>query len=251
MNQSKYGLTSTRKAFLAIVLIVIIALGIYVAIGTSRPSVVGNSSKASTSSSTGTISSSGGTQQASSILDLFGNFSQMVIATSYVDFYDGEVQEQSGSNLSYVVLGQAIVNSTNHYKVQFTDLIAKTSEIAWFNPQGLVDRVDVLGDKNYTGPTAPLLAQAFVGPFSMLPSISYNTTLLSGLQKMAEGVQNIGPAQMNVVTYGLAAPSSAYNNDTVKIATVPGTSIKLAVYSFQEFPSTSNTLFEVTSVTRA
>ena len=90
-----------------------------------------------------------------------------------------------------------------------------------------------------------------MAPFSLIPNLSYNATLLSGLQKTAEVTQNLGHTQMNVITYRLAAPSPAYSNYTLKIATVPGTSTKLAVYWYVEDPSTSNTLFEVTSVTRA
>ena len=175
----------------------------------------------------------------------------MTITTSYVDFYDGEVQDQAASHFSYAVLGQALLNSTNHYKVEFTNLDDKTSEIAWFNQQGSVDRVDVLGDKNYTRPTATVYTQTFIASFSLVLSLSYNTTVLAELQRTAEGVQSIGPTQMDVITYDLAAPSSSYSNFTVKIATVPGANVKLAVYSYQQFPSTSNTLFEVTSVTRA
>ncbi|MDA4118057.1 MAG: hypothetical protein OK455_06910, partial [Thaumarchaeota archaeon] len=201
--------------------------------------------------STRTGSSTAGGGQFNSILDLFGSFSQMTLTTSYVDFYSGEVQDSGVSHLSYAVLGQGALNSTNHYKVEFTNLDAKSSEIAWFNQQGSIDRLDVLGDKNYTGPTAPLLAKTFVTSFSQVLSLSNNSTLLPALQKTAEGVKSIGPTQMDVTTYGLTAPSSAYSNFTVKIATVTGANLKLAVYLFQEDPSTSNTSFEVTSVTRA
>jgi hypothetical protein len=249
MKFSKRGMTTTRKIAIAIPLLLIIALGAYVALGSSRPGVVGNGPQSSSSSSsTGAVSSNGGARQPNSILDLFGNFSQMGVTSS---FADTEAESQGTSHVSYAVLGQTVANSTNYYRVEFKNLDLNTSEIAWFNQQGLVDRVDVLGDKNYSGPTASLYAQAFVAAFSFIPSLSYNTTLLSGLQKTAEGVQNIGSARMDVVTYSLAAPTSTYSNYTVKIATVQGANVKLAVYWYQQFPSTSNNFFEVTSVTRA
>jgi hypothetical protein len=245
MILSKHGMTTTRKLSFAVVLLLLIALGVYVALGASRPSVVGNGSQSSTSSSTGT------TRQPNSILDLFGNFSRMSVTTSFVAMGGGEQQNSGLSHLSYAVLGQTVVNSTKYTKVEFKDMDANRSVIAWFNQQGLVNRADVLGDRNYTGPNAPVYAQTFTAVFSSLPSMSYNATLLSGLQRTAESVQAIGPTQMDVVTYGLAAPNSAYSNLTVKIATLPGTNVKLAVYSYQETPDLSNVFLQVTSVTRA
>jgi hypothetical protein len=94
-------------------------------------------------------------------------------------------------------------------------------------------------------------AQIFTGTFSFLPSVSYNTTLLSGLQRTGESAQGIGPTQMDVTTYNLAAKTAAFSNLTVKIGTVPGTSTKLAVFLYQESPDSSSSLFQVTSVTRA
>jgi hypothetical protein len=252
MKFSVRGMATTKKIVLTIALALVIAGGIYVALGSGRPGVVPNGSQSgSSSSSTALASFSGGAGQPKSILDLFGNFSRMVVTIGYLHFADGEVQSQGESHFSYSVLGQAVLNSTNYYKVQFTDLDSKKSGIAWFNQMGLVDRVDILGDKNYTGTSASVYAQAFTAPFSLIPNLSHNATLLSGLQKTAEGTQNVGPTQMNVITYRLAAPSPAYSNYTLKIATVPGTSTKLAVYWYVEDPSTSNALFEVTSVTRA
>jgi hypothetical protein len=60
----------------------------------------------------------------------------MTITISFVDFADGEVQDQAASHFSYAVLGQGALNSTSHYKVEFANLDANTSEIAWFNQQG-------------------------------------------------------------------------------------------------------------------
>ena len=250
MRFSRRGMATTKKIAIAIPLVLVIAAGIYVALGPSRLGIVSNGSQ-STSSSTGIGTFSGVAGQPKGILDLFGNFSQMAVTTGYVDFESGEIQSQGSSHYSYAVLGRAVVNSTNYYKVEFTNSDAKTSEIAWFNQQGLVDRVDVLGDRNYSGLSAQVYAQPVIASFSFIPNLSYNATLISGLHKTAEGTQSVGPTQMDVITYGLAAHSTAYNNFTAKIATVPGTNTKLAVYWYQEDPSTSNKSFEVTSVTRA
>jgi len=252
MKFSVRGIATTKKIVLTIALALVIAGGIYVALGSGRPGVVPNESQSSSSSSSTALASfSGGAEQPKSTLDLFGNFSRMVVTIGYVHFADGEVQDKGESHFSYAVLGQGVLNSTNYSKVQFTDLDSKKSGIAWLNPMGLVDRVDILGDKNYTGPSALVYSQAFMAPFSLVPNLTHNATILSGLQKTAEVMQSIGPTKMNVVTYRLAAPSPAYSNYTLKIATVPGTNTKLAVYWYVEDPSTSNTLFEVTSVTRA
>jgi hypothetical protein len=252
MKFSKCGIATSRKIALTTVLVLIIAGGIYLALGQNPSGVAPNSTQAtSTSTSTVAASSSGVPAQSNGLIGLFGDFSQMVLVTGYSDFAEGEVQQAATAHFSYAVLGQEVVNSTNYYKVELKNLDGNTSEIAWFNPQGSVDRVDIAGQKNYTGLEASYYAQVFISSFSVIPSISYNTTLLSGLQKTAEGVQGIGPTQMDVITYGLAAPSSTYSNYTLKIATVPGTSHKLAVYLFRELTSNSNDFIEVTSVTRA
>ncbi len=244
MKFSKRGIATTGKITIAVGLVLIIAAGVYAALG---PNLLGVAPKGTQT----TTPSNGGSGQPKSILDLFNTFSRMTFATGFADFEDGEIQNQGSLHISYVVLGRAVVNSTNYYKVQFTNSDARTSAIAWINPRGLVDRVDVLGDKNYSGSAAQVYAQAFLGALSPVPSLGYNITLLSGLQKIAEGSQGIGPTQVDVVTYGLRAPTSTYTNYTVKIATVPGVSFKLAVYVYQEFPSKSNNFFEVTSVTKA
>jgi hypothetical protein len=252
MKFSRRGMTTTKKIAVAIPLVLVIAAGVYVALGPGRLGIPPNASQSSSAqSSTGIASFSGVAGQPKGILSLFGNFSQMAVTTSYVVFADGEVQSSGTSHYSYAVLGRAVVNSTDYHKVEFTNSDARTSEIAWFNPQGLVDRVDVLGDRNYSGPNAQAYAQSFVGVFSFIQSLSYNATLISGLHKTAEGMQSVGPMQMDVITYGLAAPSAAFANVTAKIATVPGTSTKLAVYWYQQDPTTSNTSLEVTSAARA
>jgi hypothetical protein len=252
MRFSGRGMATTKKIAITIPLVLVIAAGIYVALGPSRLGIVSNGPQStSSSSSTGIASFSVVAGQPKGILDLFGNFSQMVVTTSYVHFADGEIDGQGLSHVSYAVLGRAVLNSTNYFRVEFTNSDARTSVIAWFNQRGLVDRVDVIGDKNYTGSTAQVYASAFLASFSFIPSLSYNATLISGLHKTAEGTQSIGPTQMDVITYSLAAPSTAFSNFTAKIATVPGTNTRLAVYWYQQDPSTSNTLFEVTSVTRA
>ena len=252
MKFSKCGIATSRKIALAFALVLIVAGGVYVALGPSLLGIAPNGPQSNSSSSTtGTASSNGEAGQPNSILDLFGNFSRMVVVTSFTQMEGGEPSGMGTSHLSYAVLGQTTVNSTNYYKVTFRDIDANRSVVAWFNQQGLVDRVDVLGDKNYTGPTAAIYTRIFVSAFSAIPTMSYNATLLAGLQRTAESVQSIGPTQMDITTYYLAAKTSTYNNFTIKIATVPGTNVKLAVYYHVQLPDDSDTLFQVTSVTRA
>jgi hypothetical protein len=225
-------MATARKIALTIAIVLIIAGGIYVALGPNRLGIASNGTQStSSSSSTPTISSSGEAGQPNGIVGLFESFSRMVVVTSFSDFASGEVQLQGTTHLSYAVLGQEVVNSTNYYKVELTNLDDNTSEIAWFNHQGSVDRVDAIGGPNYTGSLASYYAQIFVPSFSPISSISYNTTLLSHLQKVAESVQRIGPTQLDVITYGLTAPSSTYSNYTIKIATIPGTNVKLGSLS--------------------
>ncbi len=175
----------------------------------------------------------------------------MALTTSFVAMGDGEQQDSGLTHFSYSVLGQTVLNATDYTKVEFTDMDANKSVIAWFSQQGVVGRVDVLGDKNYTGPNAPLYAQTFTSSFSSITTVSYNATLLSGLQRASESTQSIGPTQMDVATYRLATPNSAFSNFTVEIATVPGANVQLAVYSYQQTPDLSTSAFQVTSVTRA
>src|SRR5438105_14770160 len=134
MKFSVRGMATAKKIALTIVLALVIAGGIYVALGSGPLRVVSNGSQSSSSSSsTGIASFSGVAGQPKSILDLFGNFSRMVVTIGYLHFADGEVQSQGESHFSYSVLGRAVLNSTNYYKVQFTDLDSKKSGIAWFN----------------------------------------------------------------------------------------------------------------------
>ena len=245
---SRDGTVSTRNIAIVLAVVSILALGAYVAISSGQFSPPNASSKSSSSTqSTGTVTYPNTQAQLRGLLDLFGNFSQMAITTSYLD----EVNEASGSSsVSYVVLGHTTLNSTHYYRVEFKNDFGNTNEIAWFNPQGGIDRVDVLGQKNYTGSGAAFFAQIFTSSFSLLPEWSNNVTLLSGLQKTGESVENIGHTQMNVSTYELPRTTSTYTNFTAKIATIPGTNARLAVYVFQQSPNGSNVLFQVTSVTR-
>jgi hypothetical protein len=251
MKWPRSGMATSRKIALTIGIVLIVALGAYAAIGSGRLSIVPNGSN-STSYGTSTATAPlNGLGQPNSILDLFGNFSKMVVSKHFVDMADGEINAEGGTHASYAVLGRTVVNSTNYYKVEFTDLDGNRSIIAWFDQKGTINRVDVLGDRNYTGSTALMHAQIFTSTFSFLPSVSYNATLLSGLQRTGESAQGIGPTQMDVTTYNLAAKTAAFSNLTVKIGTVPGTSTKLAVFLYQESPDSSSSLFQVTSLTRA
>lgn len=88
---------------------------------------------------------------------------------SMISYFD-TVESQGASHFSYAVL-VTVVNSTNYYKVELMDLDVNKSEVARFNPLGTVDRVDVFGDKNYTGPSALVRAQAFITSFSFISSL--------------------------------------------------------------------------------
>jgi hypothetical protein len=251
MKLPRRGMATSRKVALTVGIALLVALGAYIAIGPGRLSIVPNESGSTSYHSSTATAPLNGVGQPNNILGLFGNFSKMVVSIHFVVMADGEINSEGGTHASYAVLGRTVVNSTNYYKVEFTDLDANKSIIAWFDQQGTINRVDVLGDRNYTGSTASMHAQIFTSTFSFLPSVSYNATLLSGLQRTGESAQGIGPTQMDVTTYNLAAKTAAFSNLTVKIGTVPGTSTKLAVFLYQESPDSSSSLFQVTSVTRA
>src|SRR5712691_5592188 len=216
-----YGTVRPRNIAIVLAVVAILALGAYVAISSGQFSPPNASSKSTSSTqSTGTVTFPNIQAQLRGLLTLFGNFSQMAITTSYLD----EVNEASGSSsVSYVVLGHTTLNSTNYYRVEFKNSIGNTSEVAWFNPQGGIDRVDVFGDRNYTGSGAAFFTRVYTVPFSLVPAWSYNATLLSGLQKTGESVRSIGPTQMNIVRYEIPRVTSAYANFTAEIATIPGT----------------------------
>ena len=245
----RYGTVGTRNIAIVLAVVSILALGTYVAISSGQFSAPNASSKSTSSTqSAGTVTYPTTQVQLRGLIDLFGNFSRMAITTSYLD----EVNEASGSSsVSYVVLGRTTLNSTRYYKVEFKNAFGNTSEIAWFSPQGRIDRVDVLGDKNYTGSAAAFFTRLYTNSFSLVPAWSYNVTLLSGLQKTGESIRSIGPTQMDVARYGLPRVTSAYANFTAEIATIPGTNARLAVYVFQQTLDGSNVLLQVTSVTRA
>lgn len=249
MMNLRRGTVSTRNTAAALAVAAVLVIGAYVIINSGQFSAPKASSKlTSLTSSTATLPVIISQSQLHGILNLFGNFSRVELSTSYSD----EVNEDAGhAGASYVVLGRTFLNSTNYYRVEFKNLGSNTSEIAWFTPQGGIDRVDVPRNKNYTGPGAAFYAQTFTSFFSLLPALSNNATLLSGLQKTGTSVESIGLTQMSITTYGLRQPTSAYTNFTVKIATVPGTNIKLVIYFFQEYPNRSNYLFQVVSLTRA
>jgi hypothetical protein len=114
----------------------------------------------------------------------------------------------------------------------------------------VVNRVDVVGVRNYTGSGAYFLAQAYTSAYGLIPEISDNATLLSLLSKTSETTTSIGPTTMNVTTYSLAAPTGVYTSLTVKYATIPGTNVQLAVYVSEETTDGSTSTIQVTSLTK-
>ncbi len=161
---------------------------------------------------------------------------------------DGPILNQQ--TLSYHVLGKASFNSTQHTKVQFSQADVGNEVIAWFNSAGTVDRLDIIGDKNYSGPAAAILAQTYTRSFGMLPDITNNATLLALLSKTTQNTTSIGPTQMDVVTYHLAVPAKPYSSITAEYATIPGTNQTLVVYLHERMTDTSEFEIQVLSLSK-
>ncbi len=183
------------------------------------------------------------------LLTLFNCFSQMQMQDTLNTMAqpDGSIQRQT---VSYVVLGKAQFNLTQHTKVEFSQAGVGNSVVAWFNPSGVVDRLDVLGGSNYTGPGAAILAQTYTTAFGLLTTISNNATLLSMLSKSSESTMTIGPTQLDATTYQLPVPTPPYKTITVKYVTIPGTYQRLAVYLDEKTTNGAETTVEVLSITK-
>ena len=109
------------------------------------------------------------------------------------------------------------------------------------------------GGENYTGTLAGVQS-GFLTSYFSFTSVESNASLLSGLQETGDALQDIGPTQMSVSTYGLSpSNASALAVMAVKVATIPGTNVRLLVYFDQipENPDGITELFQVTSISRA
>lgn len=233
--------SSKKVVILAVIVLVLGAIYLAFALGTN------NTGRASTTSVTGSSTPSTGTGAPAGLISMFGTFSRMEVTLFVNDVPDESVTRQ---NVSYLTLGHASLNGSDHIKVQFSDPQSNVNAIAWFNQAGGIDRVDVLGERNYTGSGASLYVQDFVSIFSLVPGIANNATLSAQLQKVSETTMSIGPTQMDVITYSLPAATSGYTNVTARFAAVPGSSARWAVYLDEKATDLSETLFQVTSVTR-
>jgi hypothetical protein len=242
---TKKGLTTAGKAGIVVILVILVLGGVYFA-----PSLLtGSGTKTTSSQPVGSSSNSGRSSQTISLLTLFGYFSKMQIHEFHIDHNEGNIPDDQHT-ISYVVLGKASLNSTTYTKVKFSQIEAKNDIIAWFNPQGGVDRADVLGTQNYTGPTAAFYVQTYTAALSAFTNAANNATLLSFLSKTSENTTSIGPTQLHVVTYMLAAPTPPFTSLTIRIATIPGTNTKLVVYLDENTTDNMETTAQILSLTK-
>jgi hypothetical protein len=242
MNPTTRGLSTAAKTGVVVVLIVIVLGGAYLAPSLSKGT-------STTALSCGSGSNAGGGNQTLTLLSLFGCFSQMQLQITISD-QAGAIPQQE--IMSYRVLGQASFNSTQHTKVDFSQTGAANHEVvAWFNPGGVVDRLDILGGgRNYTGPGAAIFAQTYTTAFSIVTDTSNNATLLSLLSKTTENTTSIGGTQLNAATYHLAVPSPPFKTITAEYATIPGTHQRLAVYLDEKMTDGTRKTFQVLSLTK-
>jgi hypothetical protein len=238
MNPSKNGLSSTGKTGIVVVLIVIVLGAAYLVPSLSK----GGSQSASSSSSLNE-------NQITGILPLFEDFPQMQVSVNNYDAPDGLVTNQS---ISYAVLGKGTLNSTEYTRVEFATAGQPEKVIGWFNSTGGIDDVEVLGQRNYTGngDYALPFIQIYTNAFGGLVSLTDNSTLLSLLSTTSQGVASIGPTQMDVTSYMLIGRSTPYSSLALRIATIPGTSVQLAVYVNEKITDGSTSLVQVTSLMR-
>jgi hypothetical protein len=241
MNPARSGLTTAAKGGIVAILAILVVGAAYLAL----PSLSTGSVTHSTSSS---VSSAG--SQPLGVLSLIGYFSHMQIQLTTYDNSEGVGVVDQQQNIAYVVLGKATLNSTQYTKVEFTQTGIGNNVIVWFNPQERIDRVDVLGVKNYTGAGAAVYASIPMGAMSFVTSFSNNATLFSLLSKTTESTMTIGSTQMVVTTYVIAQPAFPLTKFTIKFGTIPGTDTKIAVYLDTETSDLMESVVEVTSLTK-
>ena len=248
MNPSKSGLSTMAGTGIVVVLIVLVLGGVYLA-----PSLLkGGSISTSTISSQTCVSNSNiGSNQTFGLVSLFGCFSQMQIQDTLLDQGQGMVGAVPQQlTFSYHVLGQAPFGSTQDIKVDFSQLGGNHEVVAWFSPGGIVDRLDIIGDRNYTGPGAAIFAQTFTSAFSAITTVTNNATLLSSLSKTSQNATSIGPTRLDVTTYHLAVPAPPYKSITAKYATIPGTYQRLAVYLDEKMTDGTEKTFQILSLAK-
>jgi hypothetical protein len=260
MNPAKAGLSTGGKSAVVLVLIVIVLGATYLA-----PKPSGTTTSSTSSELTVSAPSSGANTQAVGLLPLFGNFSQMQLQESVLDNSQGGVGPiPQVVTVSYLVLGKSTLNSTTfissttrivstqYLKVQFSQAGVINNVIAWINQKGGVDRVDILGSRNYTGSGAYTLpaVTTYLSAFGLISGLAGNATLISLLSKTSENMTGIGPTQLDVVTYHLVVPTQPYKSVTAKFATIPGTSTRFLVYFDEKMTDGSETTLQVLSITK-
>ena len=228
-----------------VVVVIIVLAGIYFA----TTSLKGNQSTTIQGIGRTSTFGSGGGDQTSGLLQLFGYFSQMQVqeTSNTLALQDGRYDQQT---VSYLVLGTGQWNSAAHLRVEFSTAGVGNNVVAWFNSSGGVDRLDILGQRNYSGPLATIEAQNYVSAFSQIQTITNNATLLSILSMTTENMTSIWPTTMDVVTYHLAAPRAPYKSITAQYATVPGTNEKIAVFLYEKATDGTEITMRVLSITR-
>jgi hypothetical protein len=241
VNPSRIGVSSAGKRAIAAVLIVLILGGVYLATSFSKGGVTVSTTSFLAASSATPIANQTG------MYSLLKPFPQMTVS---VDFYDEPDGLTENSTFSYAVIGTASLNSSEYTKVQFTTVGVGDDMIAWFNSSGDVNRVDVLGQKNYTGAGAYVLASAYTSAFGVIPVISNNATLLSLLNVTSLSTTSIGPTKADVTSYSLPAETATYASINARYAVIPGADLKLAVYLDENLRNRSTTLIQVTSITQ-
>ncbi len=239
MNPSKNGLSSSAKTGIVVVVVVLVLGAAYLVPSLSK----GGGAQATTAQTEGPNAPA-----PFSTLSLFGYFPQMSLTVDANDVPNAVTQN---SSYSYSVQGKTTLNSTQYLTVEFSTsgAINANSVIAFFNSTGGIPRVDVVGVRNYTGPGAYVLAQAYTTAYGLIPAITNNATILSILSKTSSTTMSLGPTKMNVTTYSLGLPTDGFTKLTVKYATIPGTDIQMAVYLSEEESDGSTTLIQVTSLT--
>jgi hypothetical protein len=246
MNLSKSGLSSAAKTGVIVVIVILVLGGAYLA-----PSMLKGGGTSTTSSQSGaSCLSTAGANQPIGLLSLFACFSQMQMDTIV------DTQGQPGGTVermtvAYLVLGTATENSTPHTKVEFSEPGSGGSNvIAYFNSTGVVDRIDIVGGKNYSGPGATILAQTYTTAFGLIPVITNNATLTSMLSKTSENTTSVGPTQLDVTTYHLTAPQAPYKSIIAQYATIPGTNVRFVIYLDEKTTDLTDTTVHVTSITK-
>lgn len=237
---------SSRVIVVAIVILLVVG-GVYLAYSSTRTGTSGSTSPSRSGSSTGTSTTGNGTF---GLLSLFGTFSHMTYSTELYDLTEGSKALLEQHNFTYTVLGPGLLNSTEHIKVEFTQAGASRPIIAWFNPQGSVDRADLLGLANYTGSQAVFYATEDFAPLLASVGIPNNSSTLPPLAEVSHGVISLGSTQLESTTYQLAGSTSAYSNVTATFAALPGTGARLLVYLDEVVPSDTETVFQISSLTK-